>query len=177
MKKNILIIIGSASQNSSNQKVVDYITAQYNQTYNFTIISDLKILPHFDADNTNSESPIEVTNFRKQVEIADGVIICTPEYIFSIPSGLKNALEWCVATIVFQHKPMGIITASADGQKGHDELQLIMKTLMAKFTNDTTLLIKGIKGKINEYGVIINQPTQNDLMKFMEGFSKLIDHT
>ena len=69
-------------------------------------------------------------------------MICTPEYIFSLPSGLKNAIEWCVATTVFSEKPIGVITASADGQKGHEELQMIIKTVMARFTTETTLLIQ-----------------------------------
>jgi len=63
------------------------------------------------------------------------------EYVFSIPNGLKNVIEWCVATTVFADKPSGLITASANGQKGHEELLLIMKTAMAKFTSETTLLI------------------------------------
>ncbi|WP_262886208.1 NADPH-dependent FMN reductase [Sphingobacterium sp. 18053] len=36
--------------------------------------------------------------------------MCLPEYIFSIPSGLKNSIEWCISTTVFSDKPVGIIT-------------------------------------------------------------------
>ena len=71
---------------------------------------------------------IETVELRKDIERADGVIICTPEYIFSIPSGLKNVIEWCVATTIFTDKPTGLITASANGLQGHEELKLIMRT-------------------------------------------------
>jgi hypothetical protein len=40
-----------------------------------------------------------------------------------------------------------MLTASASGENGHEELQLIMKTVMAEFRSDTTLLILGNKGK------------------------------
>ena len=55
-KKNILAIIGSASSNSANLKLVE---------------------------------------FRDAIKNSDGIIICTSEYIFSIPSGLKNSIERC----------------------------------------------------------------------------------
>jgi NAD(P)H-dependent FMN reductase len=117
---------------------------------------------------------MEIIDFRKAIENADGILICTPEYIFSIPSGLKNALEWCVATTVFSDKPAGLITASANGQKGHEELQLIMKTVMAKFNDATTLLIPGIKGKISDNGEIKDNRTKEDLQKFINAFKELI---
>jgi hypothetical protein len=63
---------------------------------------------------------------------------------------LKTPLNGAFLQHVFSDKPVGLITASADGEKGHAALQLIMNTIMAKFTPDTTLLIKGIKGKINQ---------------------------
>ena len=87
---------------------------------------------------------------------------------------MKNAIEWCVSTTVFSDKPTGLITAAAGGQKGHDELQLIMETLMTKFSSKTTLLIPGIKGKLNEQGKIIDARTTDDLMRFAEAFKGLL---
>src|SRR5205814_1264957 len=92
--------------------------------------------------------------------------------IFSVPSGLKNAIEWCVSTTVFSKKPVGIITASASGEKGHEELKLIMRTIETIFTEDTTLLIKGIKGKVDENGNIKDDKTNTALMHFIEAFKK-----
>ncbi|MFY0687911.1 MAG: NAD(P)H-dependent oxidoreductase [Cyclobacteriaceae bacterium] len=90
---------------------------------------------------------------------SDHVVISTPEYIFSIPSGLKNILEWCVATTAFVDKPVTIITASAHGQKGHEELQLILQTLQAKVCKHRCLLIKGVKGKFSDEGNLVDQLT------------------
>jgi chromate reductase, NAD(P)H dehydrogenase (quinone) len=175
-KKNIFVIIGSASKNSANQKLVDNFENLTKDDFNLTIFNNLKVLPHFDPELSTGNTPKSIIAFRSYIENADGILICTPEYVFSIPSGLKNAIEWCVSTIVFSDKPIGIITASAHGQKGHEELQLIMKTVMAKFTAETTLLIQGVKGKINEAGEIKDEKTKGDIAKFIDAFKNLVNN-
>lgn len=173
-KKNIFAIIGSASKNSSNQKLVDYIAAITDDCFQVTTYNDLKTLPHFDPELSIEATPKEVLDFRHSIEAADGILICTPEYVFSIPAGLKNAIEWCVSTTIFSDKPIGLITASASGQKGHEELQLIMKTVMAKFTTETTLLIQGVKGKLNSQGEITDNNTKDQVARFAEAFKVLV---
>lgn len=171
-KKNIFVIIGSASSGSANEKLISIFEDLTKEQFRLTIFKNLKMLPHFDPELSSNNPPNEIIEFRANIEMADGLIICTPEYVFSIPSGLKNAIEWCVATTVFSDKPIGLITASAHGQKGHEELQLIMKTVLAKFTNETTLLIQGVKGKINEHGQIIHAETSERLNKFIAAFKQ-----
>jgi chromate reductase, NAD(P)H dehydrogenase (quinone) len=172
--KNIFAIIGSASSNSSNLKLVEKIANLTKNVFNLTIFNDLKSLPHFDPELSVGNPPKQITEFRNCIEQADGIIICTPEYVFSIPGGLKNAIEWCIATTVFSNKPSGLITASADGKKAHEELQLIMKTAMAKFIGETTLLIQGVKGKFDKEGNISDTNTIQRLTEFVNAFDKLV---
>lgn len=171
--KNIFAINGSASDHSSNEKLLENFAELTKDFFSLTIFNDLKKLPHFDPELSVDNTPKIILDFRQSIETADGIIICTPEYIFSIPSGLKNAIEWCVSTTIFSGKPTGLITASANGVKGHEELQLIMKTIMATFTPDTTLLIQGVKGKINEEGQITDNKTKDDLIRFSNAFKNL----
>jgi chromate reductase len=173
--KKIFVINGSASDNSSNQKLIDNFADLTKDFFSLTIFNDLKTLPHFDPELSVIDTPQIILDFRHSIDTADGFLICTPEYVFSIPSGLKNAIEWCVSTTVFSDKPTGLITASANGEKGHEELQLLMKTLMAKFTADTTLLIQGVKGKINQQGHITDDKTKDDLTKFIDTFKQLTE--
>ncbi len=140
--KTILAIIGSASIRSTNLKLVEQLSILTSNDFNLTIYNDLKSLPHFDPELSADNTPKQIIEFRQRIEQSDGIIICTPEYVFSIPSGLKNAIEWCISTTVYSNKSTGLITASASGEKGHEELQLIMKTASAKFTNETSLLIR-----------------------------------
>jgi NAD(P)H-dependent FMN reductase len=173
--KNIFIINGSASKNSSNEKLIHNFANLTRDCFSVNIFNGLKTLPHFDPELSIDNTPGSIIEFRNNIKNADGILICTPEYVFSIPSGLKNAIEWCVSTTVFSDKPTGLITASASGQKGHEELQLIMKTVMAQFTASTTLLIQGVKGKMNEEGEITDSKTLQDLTHFIEAYKVLIN--
>ena len=171
---NILVIIGSAGAGSSNEQLVRHLSSAWVND-EAEIFTELKSLPHFDPLRSVENPPPEIVALRSKIEQAKAILICSPEYIFSIPSGLKNMFEWCVSTTVFSDKPTGIITASASGQKGHEELQLILKTLMARFTPDTTLLIPGIKGKINVQGEISDPQTLQDLQHFNRHFLQLLE--
>ncbi|MFI5451068.1 NADPH-dependent FMN reductase [Pedobacter sp. UC225_61] len=173
-KKKILAIIGSTRANSSNLKLVAKIEALSKKVFDLTIFDEISSLPHFNPDLDTNHPPENVISFRKKIAEADGIIICTPEYIFSLPGSLKNAIEWCVSTTVFSQKPVGLITASASGDKASEELQLIMQTLETKFNEHTTLLIKGIKGKINDQLEIADTATLSNVIKFIDAFQDLL---
>ena len=138
------------------------------------IFDNLRQLPHFDTELTIENTPAAVLAFREKVKLADVILVCTPEYVYSIPSGLKNALEWCVSTTVFSGKPAVLITASADGQKGHEELKLIMRTIQANVTEQTSLLIRGIKGKFDSGGNLTDQKITGQLETLVHELDALL---
>lgn len=170
-RKKIVIIIGSATKNSSNLKLMEKALEQ-NHHSDFIVYDDLSILPHFDTERTDIHTPAEVLKIREDINTSAGVIFSTPEYIFSIPSRIKNLLEWCVSTTIFNEKPTAVVTASANGEKGHEELLLILKTLGAK-VDDHQLLIKGIKGKFDKNG-LLESDTFTEISKFMTNFEQSI---
>lgn len=171
--KTILAIVGSAQPNSSNSKLVQFLTEKFAHQINIDIFDSLKSLPHFDAAQTIENPPTSVIHIREKIEAADAILISSPEYIFSIPSGLKNLFEWCVATTIFSDKPTAVIIASADGQKAFEELQLILRTLGASIADDTCLLINGVKGKFSSTGHL-DDSTQHHLIQFMPKFLSLM---
>lgn len=170
--RKILVIIGSATKNSSNQKLIEQVLEKYPDT-EFQIYSDLSLLPHFDTSLTDTDTPEEVLKIREEIENSAGVLFSTPEYIFSIPSRLKNLLEWCVSTTIFSEKPSAVITASASGEKGHEELLLILKTLGATIEDHHQLLIKGIKGKFSKDSLVENN-TFAEVSKLVTDFKNTV---
>jgi chromate reductase len=92
-KKKILAIIGSTRANSANLKLVLEIEAMTASIYVFTFFEKISELPHFNPDLDNENPPPEIIEFRKLIADSDGIIICTPEYVFSLPGSLKNAIE------------------------------------------------------------------------------------
>ena len=169
-KKAIVVLNGSASRHSANQRLIHSFATETRDYFELKLFEDLKLFPHFDPELSTGRPPQPVEDLRQVILEADGALICTPEYVFSIPSGLKNVLEWCVSTTVWSGKPTGLVTASAHGQKAHEELQLIMKTLMASFTEETTLLIPGIKGKISPEGAFTDAVTKEKFQRFVGAF-------
>lgn len=163
MKKNILAISGSTRRASSNESILQTIKYLYRDDAEVLIYDGIDELPHFDPDPNIEEVPLSVIKFRELVDQADGVIICSPEYVFSLPAVLKNALEWAVATVVFSDKPVALIIASGLGEKAYEQLILIMKTLQSKIGENAALLLQGARSKINADGKITDVKTLKEI--------------
>src|SRR6476620_669920 len=60
-------------------------------------VASIGDLPLYNADNdlpAVEERPLPVKQFRDILSKADGLVIVSPEYNYSIPGGLKNAIDW-----------------------------------------------------------------------------------
>jgi NAD(P)H-dependent FMN reductase len=169
-KKKLVAICGSISAHSANLSILQYLSELFSDKLEFEIYSELSLLPHFNPDLDKENAPPIVEALRTKVKNADGVLICTPEYVFSLPGVLKNALEWSVSTTVFFEKPVTLITASASGVKAHESLQLIMETIGADLRKDTQLLIQGAKGKVKSNGEISDEGTIQKLKDLAVAF-------
>lgn len=88
----IMALVGSLRQQSYNMHLVKAMQEHYRDKMNVTI-PDLGLFPFFNQDEENNP-PLVVQQFKDAVAEADGIIIITPEYNWSIPGVLKNALDW-----------------------------------------------------------------------------------
>lgn len=155
----IFAISGSTKLSSTSHHILNHIKSKYRSTLELEVFDGIEKMPHFNPSITDDELPEEVIEFRNKIAAADGVIISTPEYVFSIPGSLKNAIEWCVSTTVFSHKPVAMIIAAASGEKAYESLSLIMTTIEAILPDESKLLIQGAKGKLNINGEITDSAT------------------
>lgn len=166
--KKILAISGSTRKHSSNSALLKHIADTYQKTLDMEIFEGIDQLPHFNPDLDAGKVPPSIREFREKIKAADGVLICTPEYVFSLPGSLKNAIEWSVSTTIFSNKPVAIIVASASGQKALESLELIMTTIESQIAEGSKLLIQGVKGKIGKNGKITDQKTKDEIERLME---------
>lgn len=174
-RKNILAISGSTRRKSANLAILTHIAALTASYWNVEIYTGIGNFPHFNPDLQPEEALPAVQELRSKIASADGVIICTPEYVFSLPGSLKNAIEWMVSTTVFSEKPVALITAAAGGEKAHESLVLIIKTLYAKVFQETNMLIQGAKGKINDQGEVTDEETLERLKSLIRSFREVLD--
>ena len=172
--KNILAISGSLRAKSTNLTILEIIAEMFVNKINLTIYDGLGDLPHFNPDLDTDKPLAAVTYLRQQINWCDGVLICSPEYVFSVPAVLKNALEWTVSSADFHNKPTALITASILGEKAHESLLLILKTIDAKLGENSALLVSHAQTKIKNRKVS-DAETVEQLNLLIESFLLTID--
>jgi chromate reductase, NAD(P)H dehydrogenase (quinone) len=89
----LLGISGSLRAQSYNSGALSVVGSVLPEDMEFGVAS-LSDLPFFNADVEQRGFPAVVESFRRNVAAADALIFAVPEYNFSVPGVLKNALEW-----------------------------------------------------------------------------------
>ncbi|EMY67972.1 NADPH-dependent FMN reductase [Leptospira vanthielii] len=169
-KSKILAISGGISATSYNKKILQTLKQNFSENCEMVIYDKIVDFPFFASGTSDEETPAVVKDFLTDVDKADGILICSPEYVFSIPGVLKNALEWAVSSVVFTDKPVALITAASVGEKAHESLLLVLKTIGAKLSEETNLLISGVKAKVATDGQISDPITKQSIHNLMHVF-------
>lgn len=96
---------------------------------------EIASLPHYNADLGR---PDAVTDLIAAIDEADGVLFVTPEYNYSIPGVLKNAIDWASRPAyqsVFRGKPCFVVTTSGGamgGVRAQSHLKYILNGMLAR---------------------------------------------
>ena len=91
-KIKVLGFAGSLRQGSYNKALLRSAADLVSDDMQLEI-SDLEGIPPFNQD-TEQNMPNKVREFKTKIREADGILIATPEYNFSVPGVLKNAIDW-----------------------------------------------------------------------------------
>lgn len=176
MKSNKLIVAlsGSIRVHSSTQKLLLNLRRYISNEFEYIIYNGLEKLPHFNPDLDGEQPPTEVRAFRALLDQADGVVICTPEYIKGVPGVLKNGLEWLVSSANLYTKPVAVITSSGGGENAHQALQLNLSMLNVNISKERTLLISGVNRKQNEDGEFVNHEVEKLLRNLISSLTEQI---
>ena len=109
----ILGFAGSLRKGSYNRMLMK--TAQLLLPPNTSLeIFALDDIPPFNAD-LETNMPEVVLEFKQKIRAADAILIVTPEYNYSVPGVLKNAIDWTSRPYPdnsFQGKPVALMSAS-----------------------------------------------------------------
>lgn len=169
IKYKVVAISGSTRQNSSNHSLIKAIQELSKDQLDIIVYDAISNLPQFVPDDDNENVPDKVADFRQQLDNAEGIIICTPEYAHGVPGTLKNAIDWTISTSQFPHKPTMLITASTDGRYGHKALLQTLKAIEAENIDNLQMVIAFIKTKIMN-DKIIDEETLNGVKKLIQSF-------
>jgi chromate reductase, NAD(P)H dehydrogenase (quinone) len=169
----ILAISGSLRANSSNTAILQAVIGLAPDGVSISMYEGIGSLPHFNPETDNSELAA-VNDWRRQLQEADGVIFCTPEYAHGVPGVLKNALDWIVSSGEFMNKPTAVISASPSmdgGDKANRSLVQTLRVMMAAIDEGTILCISGVSAKFNDKGEMIDPVTVEALQSLLNSFS------
>lgn len=165
--KKIIAISGSIREGSSNTNILKALAAFVPKGIDYSIYNGIKDLPHFNPDIDGTEPPPVVENFRKTLDEAHALIICTPEYAKSVPGVLKNALEWLVSSGELYKKPVAVITASPSitgGDKAHESLLLTLGMIDTIIVENGSLLVPSVGTKFNDNATVKDENTKQSLI-------------
>jgi chromate reductase, NAD(P)H dehydrogenase (quinone) len=125
---NIVAIVGSLRKESYNMQLAKTMQERYKGKLNIQI-ANIGSLPHFDQDEENNP-PQSVKEFKEAIANANGVMIITPEYNWSVPGVLKNALDWASRVDkVFIGKPVMPLGATM-GMLGTIRAQMHLREIL-----------------------------------------------
>jgi chromate reductase, NAD(P)H dehydrogenase (quinone) len=111
----VLGISGSLRRGSHNAKLLRAAAEVLPQSTALEVWEGLKAVPPYDEDDDRQPAPAAVARLRAAIAGADAVLFATPEYNWSVPGQLKNAVDWAsrpLATNVLRNKPVAVVGAS-----------------------------------------------------------------
>jgi chromate reductase, NAD(P)H dehydrogenase (quinone) len=172
----LAIIVGSNRRDSINRKLAQGIAklAEGRFDVNFVQIDDL---PVYNQDH-ESDPPAAVTRLKNEIKAADAILFVTPEHNRSIPTVLKNAIDWGsrpYGQSVWGGK-IALVTGTSPGAIGTALAQETLRTML-NFLGVVTLPAEAYitfkPGLIDDTGRITDQSTQKFLQGFVENLASL----
>ena len=168
---NVVCICGSLRKGSYNRMVMNALPGLAPAGMSITEGPPFSEFPLYNADmQETSGFPSAVQKLADAVRAADGVIFNSPEYNFSIPGGLKNAIDWVsrVPNQPFAGKPVALQSA-ANGALGGGRMQYDLRRVMifldALTLNKPEIFIGNCASKLDEATGEIKDETTRGFIK------------
>ena len=179
-KLNVITIVGSLRKGSYNAALARELPKFAPPDMNITAAPSWADLPTYKADDQNSTGfPAAATKLSDAIRAADGVIFVTPEYNYSIPGGLKNAIDWVsrIKDQPFKDKPVAIQSATG-GPLGGARMQYHLRQAMI-FLNAFTLstpeiFVGAAHTKFNDKMEFTDEAGINFIKQQLAGFERFI---
>jgi chromate reductase len=181
-KLNVLVICGSLRKGSYNASVARALPKLVPPNMTLKDAPPFGGFPLYNQDIKDvSGEPPEVIAWADAIRAADGVVIVSPEYNWTIPGGLKNAIDWVSRMSPdkqpFKDKPVALQSASA-GPLGASRMQYHLRqtlTSIDAFLFGRPEIFVTFADKKIENGELKDPPTLDIIKKQLEGFAKFIE--
>ena len=138
-------------------------------------IFDISPIPLYNEDVRQQGFPPPVADLRARIKAADGLLIVSPEYNYSIPGVLKNAIDWASRPPEqpFDGKPIGLMGASAGvlgGARSQYHLRQCFVFLNGLVMNRPEVMIPAAQTKFDAEGKLTDQQTRDFMTAHLAAF-------
>ena len=176
----ILGIAGSIREGSFNRMALR-AAQSLNPAGSIIETFDIKGLPGFSQDD-EANPPTQVIELKQRIKSADAILLVTPEYNYSVPGVLKNAIDWAsrpYGDSAWSEKPVAIMGASV-GTLGTARAQYHLRQMFVFLNmfavNQPEVMISTAHKKFEEQGNLTDETAKKLIAQLLEelvGLTKL----
>lgn len=136
-------------------------------------VADISGLPGFNQDDEQNP-PAKVVELKRQIRAADAILLVTPEYNYSIPGVLKNAIDWAsrpYGDSAWSGKPVAVMGASIGAigtARAQYHLRQCFVFLNMHPVNQPEVMIANAAERFDEHGNLTHEPTQQIIRQLLE---------
>ncbi len=169
MKKQVKILgfAGSLRKASYNRGLLQ-AAHELMPSHGVLEIIDLKNIPLYNQDEEN-HIPLAVAEFKKKVREVDAILIATPEYNYSVPGVLKNAIDWGTRPYgdnSWENKPVGIMGATM-GLLGTSRAQYHLRQIFVGVNmhplNRPEIMVSQAQDKFDKNGLLTDSTVRQKI--------------
>src|SRR2546429_1739930 len=178
---DVLVICGSLRKGSYNAALARTLPALAPAAMKLRPAPPFETFPIYNFDIQNSTGfPADVNAWADAIRRADGLIIVSPEYNWSIPGGLKNAMNWVsgMKAQPFKDKPVALQSAAGGilgGSRAQYHLRQSLTSIDAILFGRPEVIVTFAPQKFDEKTLELKDQTTKDMIKLqLEGFGKFI---
>jgi chromate reductase len=169
---HILGFAGSLRKGSYNKAILSVAVEMVPHDATLEIFG-LEGIPPFNQDLENNP-PDKIKEFKAKIRSADAILIATPEYNFSIPGVLKNAIDWASRPFgdnAFEGKPVAVMGASV-GMMGSARAQYHLRQTFIFLNmyplNRPEVMVPTANEKIDGNGKLTDEKTRRKIKELVE---------
>ncbi|HJY09859.1 MAG TPA: NAD(P)H-dependent oxidoreductase [Nitrososphaeraceae archaeon] len=139
-------------------------------------IFDLSDIPPFNQD-LETNMPAKVKEFKSKIRKSDALLIATPEYNYSVPGVLKNAIDYASRPYgdnPFDDKPVATLSASVGmigGARAQYHLRQMFVFLNMHPINVPEVIVTFASDKFDSEGNLLDDNTKEFLTQLLQNLS------
>ena len=137
---------------------------------------DISGFPEF-VQGQDENPPAKVTEFKRKIREADAILFSSPEYNYSVPGVLKNAIDWAsrpYGDSAWEGKPAAVMGASI-GQIGTARMQYHLRQIMVFLdmhpVNRPEVMISNCTDRYDDQGNLTDEDSRKFIAQLVQALA------